>query len=143
MHKYLKTVTPNNKITEILPWESNELSNEKISSIITSNYSLVPNLINRSARLKAQFHGRFLKQYKVTYTHGPIANIYIVYKLISSINNTGVTLENCLFGAVKLTNNDVLINTNIQDMVLDLIQQELFHIKVMDLANMLLFLGLI
>ena len=42
---------------------------------------------------------------KVTYNHGLIVNIYIVYKLDSIINNSSVTLENCLFGAVKLTKN--------------------------------------
>ena len=37
----------------------------------------------------------------------------------------------------------ILVNTNILDMVLDLIQKELFHIQVEDLAKILLFLGLI
>ena len=37
----------------------------------------------------------------------------------------------------------ILINTSIQDMVLDFIQEEVFHIQVEDLAKMLLFLDLI
>ena len=49
MHKYLKTVTSNSKITEISSWEFKGFSNEKISSIITSEYSLVLNLIYRNA----------------------------------------------------------------------------------------------
>ena len=49
MHKYLKTVTPNSKIKEISSWEFKGLSNEKISSIITSDYSLALNLIYRNA----------------------------------------------------------------------------------------------
>ena len=32
-------------------------------------------------------------------------NIYIVYDLKANLNNFDPTLENCLFGAVKLTNN--------------------------------------
>ena len=34
-----------------------------------------------------------------------MVNIYIVYELISSAINIGITLHNCLFGAVKLTRN--------------------------------------
>ena len=101
MHKYLKITTAffNNEISS---WESKGLPNEKIASIITSNHSLTPRLIYRNARMRAAFTGNFLKQDKVTYGHRPILNIYTVYKLISSINTTGVTLE----GAVKLTKND-------------------------------------
>ena len=43
----------------------------------------------------------FLKQDKVTYNQGPIVNIYIVYRLTSGTKSNGVTLENCLFGAVE------------------------------------------
>ena len=56
--------------------------------------------------MKAELTGSFLKQGKVTYTLGAITNIYIVYELIHCINKTDATLENCLFGAVKLTKND-------------------------------------
>ena len=34
-----------------------------------------------------------------------MVNTYIVYKLTSSAINIGITLHNCLFGAVKLTKN--------------------------------------
>ena len=56
--------------------------------------------------MRPEFHGSFLKQVKVTYNHWPIVSIYIVYKLICSINTSSATFENCLFGAVKLTNNN-------------------------------------
>ena len=56
-------------------------------------------------KIKVKFNGNCLKQDKITYTHGTIVNIYIVYKIISNINNFDVNLENCLFGAVKLTKN--------------------------------------
>ena len=54
------------------------------------------NAIYDNARIKVKFNGDPLKQNKVTYNHGPMVNIYIVYRLIPS-----VTLRNCLFGAVK------------------------------------------
>ena len=33
-------------------------------------------------------------------------NIYIVYRLSSKTNNSNIVLENCLFGAVKVTKHD-------------------------------------
>ena len=46
----------------------------------------------------------YLKQWKISYTHGKIVNIYIVYELgASSSNDNDHTLKNCLFGAVTLT----------------------------------------
>ena len=76
-------------------WESKGLSNEKITSMIAFNYSLAPKLGHHNTRMKAEFTRSFLKPDKVTYTHGPIANICIVYKLTPYINKTSVTLENC------------------------------------------------
>ena len=44
---------------------------------------------------------------KITFTHGTIANIYIVHELNFSNHryNDYPTLENCLFGAIKLNKN--------------------------------------
>ena len=58
-----------------------------------------------NARIKVKLNGNFLKQDKVTYNHGPIGNIYIVYRLIPDTKDCSDTLENCVFGAVKLTKN--------------------------------------
>ena len=84
---------------------SKGLSNEKIS--------FSPRLINTetpipaydNARIKVKFNGDFLKQYKVTYNHGPMVNIHVVCRLTPTTKDSSVTLQNCLFGAVKLTNN--------------------------------------
>ena len=62
-------------------------------------------LVYDNARIKLSFIGYLLKQDKVTYNHGSIINIYIVYRLTPYVNTSGITLENCLFGAVKLTKN--------------------------------------
>ena len=80
------------------------LSNEKISSVITSSYNRAPNLAYDNVKIKLKFVGSLLKQDKITYNHGPILNIYIVYRLSTSITSD-ITLENCLFGAVKITKN--------------------------------------
>ena len=55
---------------------------------------------------RVRFSGSCLKQDKITYNHGKIVNIYIVYE-INKNGNTGSdpTLENRLFGAVSLTKN--------------------------------------
>ena len=52
-----------------------------------------------------KFEGSCLRQDKITFNHEKIVNIYIVYELSSNINNFEFTLENCLFGAVKITKN--------------------------------------
>ena len=46
-----------------------------------------------------------MEQDKITFNHEKSVNIYIVYDLKSNLNNFDPTLENCLFGAVKLTKN--------------------------------------
>ena len=53
-----------------------------------------------------EFNRGCLKQDKITYNHGKIVNIYTVYDMKSTLNyNADFNLENCLFGAIKLTKN--------------------------------------
>ena len=53
-----------------------------------------------------EFEGSCLKQYKITYDHGKIVNIYIVYGISKYYDISSYpTLENCLIGAVNLTKN--------------------------------------
>ena len=80
------------------------MSSEKISSVTISD-DRVSQLIYDNVRIKVKFNGEFLKLNKVTYNHGPIVNIYTVYRLIVTTKDSSVTLQNCLFGAVKLTRN--------------------------------------
>ena len=77
MCKYFKTFTENN-FTLISSWESKGLSNENISFTKTSNYDQSPRIVYDNARIKLVFNGNLLKQYKITYNHGPIVNIYVV-----------------------------------------------------------------
>ena len=57
-------------------------------------------------KTRVKFNGSFLEQPKLSYTHGIIVNIYIIYELsASSSHSDDPTLENCLFGAVTLTKN--------------------------------------
>ena len=70
--------------------------------------SLPVDCVGTKARVK--FNGDCLKKDKISFDHGKIVSIYIVYEIEKSVNISSYpTLENCLFGAVKLTkhNNDV------------------------------------
>ena len=77
-------------------------------------------------------------QDKITYTHGKIINIYIVYEISRGYNlSSYLTLEHYLFGAVSLTKNaDIDISINILDMVLDLIDIDFFCTIVMEQVEM-------
>ena len=100
IYKYFNT-SVKDTATYVSSWESKELSNEKISSVITPCYNRAPSLVYDNVKIKLKFVGSFLKQDKITYNHGKIVNIYTVYRLGSSITSD-ITLENCLSGDVKI-----------------------------------------
>ena len=57
-------------------------------------------------KTRVEFNGSCLKQDKIMYTHGKIVNIYIVYETVGGYSDANYpTLQNALFGAVKLTKN--------------------------------------
>ena len=67
---------------------------------------MAPALSYVGNKTRVKFYGSCLKQDKITFTHGTIVNIFIVYEIsISDSNNNYPTLENCLLGAVTLTKN--------------------------------------
>ena len=90
----------------ISSWKSKGLSDESIKPPTTSDNSLNPALNYYGTKTRVKFTGSCLKQSKISYTHGKVVNIYIVYELgASSSNDNDPTLKNCLFGAVTLTKN--------------------------------------
>ena len=52
-----------------------------------------------------ELRGSCLKQDKGTFNHGKIVNFYIAYELDKTYAQTLLTLVNCLFGAVSITEN--------------------------------------
>ena len=140
MYKYFKTSAKGSNIY-ISSWESKGLSNEKISSITTSNYNQASSLAYDNARMKLKFVGDLLKQDKITYNHGPIVNTYIVYRLSPSITSD-ITLETRLFSAVKLTKNLKINSYSGYGIAFDS-KGSFFQIQAEDMAKMLLSLGLI
>ena len=86
--------------------KSKVLSAENIKPPTTSDNSLTPELNYYGTKTRVKFTGSCLKQSKISYTHGKVVNIYIVYELgASSSHVNDPTLKNCLFGAVTLTKN--------------------------------------
>ena len=82
------------------------MSDEKISSIKTSDYGITPKLSYYGTKIRVEFSGSCLKQHKIVYTHGKIANIYIAYEIFSDFSDGNyLALQNALFGAVKLNKN--------------------------------------
>ena len=90
--------------SNILSWKSKGLSDENIKPPSTSNKMLNPSVNYVSTKARAKFNGDCLKQDKITFDHGKMINIYIVYEIERKVNISSYpALENCLFGAVKLT----------------------------------------
>ena len=82
------------------------MSDENVTAPTTSDYSLNAQLSYIGTKTRVELKGSCLKQDKVTYDHGKIANICIVYVISKNYNISSYsTLENCLFGTVTLTKN--------------------------------------
>ena len=102
VYRYYKTISNND--SNILSWKSKGLIDESIKPPSTYNKLLTPSVDYVGTKARVKFNGDCLKQEKITFNHGKIVNIYIVYEIERSVNISSYpTLENCLFGAVKLT----------------------------------------
>ena len=107
--RYFKANVITNVTNYVLSWKSKGLSDETIKLPSTSDNSLTPsiNYISNTYKIRVKFTVSCLKQSnKLTYTHGKVVNIYIVYELGASGSNVNdPTLKNCLLHAVTLTKN--------------------------------------
>ena len=102
-NKYFNLITNTDYFSS---WKSKGLSAASIKPPTTSDNSLAPALNYYGTKTRVKFTGSCLKQSKISYTHGKVVNIYIVYELgASSSHNNDPTLKNCLFGALTLTKN--------------------------------------
>ena len=80
------------------------MSDESIKSPSTSNKTLNLSVDYVGTKARVKFNGDCLKQEKITFDHGKIVNIYIVYEINEYHNISSYpTIENWLLGAVKLT----------------------------------------
>ena len=100
MHKYFE-ITPT--INIILSWKSKGLSDETIKPHRTHTV-LAPELSFVGNKTRVKFNGSCITQNKIMFYHKKVVNIYIVYELILHNSNSNYpTLENYLFGGVKVT----------------------------------------
>ena len=102
VYRYFKTTSTND--SNILSWKSKGLSDESIKPPTTSNKMLNPSVVYVGTKARVKFDKDCLKEEKITFNHGKMVSIYIVYEIEGIVNiSIYPTLENCLFGAVKLT----------------------------------------
>ena len=105
LRKYFKA----DPSTDRVLWKSKGLSTESIKQFTRSNNKFNPILDYCGTKTRIWFDGRCLKQDKVTFNHGKIVNICIVYEVrIAKINGnrtSNLTVQNALFGGVSLTKN--------------------------------------
>ena len=69
-------------------WKSKRLSDEYITAPTTIDYSLNSQITYLDNKIRVEFTRSCLKQDKITYTHGKVVNIYIVYEIIKNFNIT-------------------------------------------------------
>ena len=62
------------------------MSNESTKPPITSNKMLNTSVDYVGTKARVKFNGDYLKQQKITFNHGKILNIYIVYEIEKSVN---------------------------------------------------------
>ena len=73
-----------------------------------------------------RFNGSFLNRFPPTMPHRNVVNMYIVYEITSDYKDINYpTLENCLFGSIKLTKMLILTNMDTLVIVVDLIDNHL------------------
>ena len=77
IYRYFKTSNSD----YVLSWTSIGLSNESITPPSAPNNFLTPSLNYFGTKIRVKFSGSCLKQDKITYIHGKIVNIYIVYEI--------------------------------------------------------------
>ena len=99
----------NAKGSEISAWKSTGISNHPDDSsmnVVLNSKGNHPQLI-MGGLMTVRLYGNYFVQNTILNISGSAINIYIVYKLdpISSTRNTDYTIQNALFGAVKIIKN--------------------------------------
>ena len=97
-------------ISGILEWKPKDIYdslNKNVLNSVQNTKTVSPNIKKSiNGQLYVSFNGNYFKQDPITIPYN-IINIYAVYKLdpISSTRNTDYTIQNALFGAMKITKN--------------------------------------
>ena len=81
IYRYFNGVSGVGSGNYVYSWKSKGFSDENITAPTTSDYKLNPELTFFGTKTKLEFNGSCLKQDKITYYHGKVVNIYIVYEI--------------------------------------------------------------
>ena len=109
------------------------MSDKKISSIRASNYTVTPFLDYYGTKTRVEFSESCLKQDKITYTHGKVVNIYIVYEMKKSVKISDIQhLKFVYLGQLVWLKIQTLTSMDILDMELDLIDMKFFRFLALD-----------
>ena len=95
IHRYFKTASAN--YSNILSWKSKGLSDESIKPPTTDNKMLDPSLDFVGTKARIKFRGDCLKQKNITFNHGKIVNIYILYEIERSVKHKHLSNTRKLF----------------------------------------------
>ena len=77
--KYFKVITNTDYVSS---WKSKGLSEETIKPSLTSDNSLNPALSYSGTKLRVKFAGSYLKQQKLSYTHGKVVTFTLFVNLV-------------------------------------------------------------
>ena len=93
----------------ILEWKPKDIydnSNKNVLNSVQNTKNVAPDIKNINGQLYVSFNGNYFEQDPITIPNNVI-NIYCVYQLdpISSTRNTDYTIQNALFGDMKITKN--------------------------------------
>ena len=103
-------------ISGILEWKPKDIydsSNKNVLDSVQNTKNVSPDIKNIKGQLYVSFNGNYFEQDPITIPNNVI-NIYVVYKLdsISSTRKTNYTIQNALFGAMKITKNTYFSKNN-------------------------------
>ena len=134
LNKYFKLIINTDYVSS---WKSKGLSAENIKPPRTSDNSLTPIGSYYGTKMRGKFTGSCLKQPTISYTHGKVVNIFIVYELgASSSHNNDHTLKNCLFGPITLTKNADIDKSGHSGYGIGFDRRSSFYFRVLVLVKM-------
>ena len=92
--------------TQIYSWKSNGMSEESIENITKSDSNFAPTFVDHHLLSDRNFNGHCLINNNISIPE-KVINLYISYTISPWLKylNTDFTLNNCLFGSVKLNKN--------------------------------------
>ena len=137
MYRYFKKITGLDSGNYIYYWKSKGLPDERINSIKTPDFGITPKLNDYGTKTRVEFNGSCLEQDRITYTHGKIVNIYVVYELNGyNSDDNDPTVKNSLFDVVTLTKNADIDKYQYFGYGIGFDRRGVFHFQVVDLAAM-------